>query len=233
MEKAKFKLDPKTKILMCILVNIPAYGIANKNFLLPFILIALGMLFYNKLYKQIMNYLIIYSFLTIIKLLTPILPTILVHMFGTLIISFEMFLPFIAYGMVLIKTSSINEVAISLDNIKAPNFIIIPLLVLFRFFPTIREEKIAISESMKLRGVNFGFKNFIIHPYRTMEFMYVPMLFVLVKTGEELTVASLTRGLGGEEKRTYIKDVKFKFIDILAISLFILMIWICFKMKGM
>ena len=40
---------------MCILVNIPAYGIANKNFLLPFILIALGMLFYNKLYKQYCN----------------------------------------------------------------------------------------------------------------------------------------------------------------------------------
>lgn len=228
----KMKLDPRSKILMCILVNIPAYTIADKNCLIPFLIFALIILMYNKLYKEVRNYLIIYAVLTGIKIIAPYMPHALISVFATLVISFEMFLPFIAYGMVLVKTSSINEVAIALDNMRAPNFIIIPLLVLFRFFPTIHEERVAISESMKLRGINFGVKSFLLHPIRTTEYLYVPMLFILVKTGEELTVASLTRGLGGKEKRTYTKDVSIKSLDIFVLTIFTFAIYMCFKMKG-
>ena len=173
-------------------------------------------------------YIGMYVFFEGFGMASPFLPKIIVTIFSNLIIGLGIFLPFIAYGFLLMKTTSINDLAISLDQMKAPNAVIISLLVLFRFIPTISEEKRSISNAMKLRGIGFGLKSLVTKPMKTFEYMYIPMLFTLLKSGEELTVASLTRGLGGAQKRTYIRTVKIGTPDFVVLSIFFAMMVLIF-----
>ena len=74
---------------------------------------------------------------------------------------------------------------------------IIPFAVIFRFFPTVAEEYRSIRDAMQLRGVSW--KN---GPVAMVEYRLVPLIASMVKIGDELSAASVTRGLGGSAKRT-------------------------------
>lgn len=227
-----YKLDPRIKILLCLLVNIPIYGLLNKNHLLIFIIWGIGLLLINHCYKSILKIVVVYGMFYLLKNILPYLPDFFSMFLGMVIMSFEMFFPFIIYGTYLLKTTTINEIAASLDQMKLPNWIIIPFLVVVRFFPTINMEYIAIKNSMKLRGITSDLKNMILHPINTIEYLAIPLLFVLIKTAEELTVAALTRGLGINKQRTYLVKTRFKLMDVVIISTFIGLIYLSFQLKG-
>ena len=81
---------------------------------------------------------------------------------------------------------------------------------MFRFFPTVMEEWRAIGDAMKMRGIRLrGGKAGSILEYRL-----VPMLMCSVKIGEELSAASLTRGLGGPVKRTNVCNIGIHVQDV-------------------
>ncbi|MCV2509831.1 MAG: energy-coupling factor transporter transmembrane protein EcfT, partial [Neisseriaceae bacterium] len=54
-------------------------------------------------------------------------------------------LPSFALGYHLIKSTEINEIILALQKIKIPMLFIIPIVVIFRFFPTFREERKSIA----------------------------------------------------------------------------------------
>lgn len=71
---------------------------------------------------------------------------------------------------------------------------------------------------MKMRGIYLrGGKAASILEYRL-----VPMLMCCVKIGEELSAASLTRGLGGPVKRTNICEIGLHVQDIILLLLCLL-----------
>lgn len=55
----------------------------------------------------------------------------------------------------------------------------------------------------------------VISPLKLLEYVFVPVLINAVKTGEELSVASLTRGLSNPVSRTNICKIGFGFSDAL------------------
>ena len=85
--------------------------------------------------------------------------------------------------------------------------------VIFRFFPTISEEYQAIRDAMKMRGIRFGGKN----PFLMLEYRLVPLMVSVVKIGDELSAAALTRGLGAPVKRTNVCQIGFHVQDLIAI----------------
>lgn len=89
------------------------------------------------------------------------------------------------------------------------------LAVIFRFFPTIGEEYQAIRDAMKMRGIRFGGKN----PFLMVEYRLVPLMVSVVKIGDELSAAALTRGLGAPTKRTNVCQVGFHAQDVAAMFL--------------
>lgn len=224
MLKAKsVQIDPRTKILFCILINVVIYSYIENAYLMLFIGFAFVLLLCYGEYRTIKTYVIIYAVMTGFHILSPYIPGIIVRLLMPTIVGLQMFFPFILYGTLLVKTSRMSDVINVLDRMHCPNALIIPFLVLFRFFPTIRQEISHISNAMKLRGLNFGPRSLLTKPMKTIEYLYVPLLYSMVKSGNELTVASLTRGLGGEKKRTYNYEVRFHIIDFLLIIIFILL----------
>ncbi len=219
----KLSIDPRIKMLFCILINIVIYSYTDKLYLMLFVVYALVLLFLEKEYQSIKTFVFIYLLIFMFRILNPYIPQLFVRIITPTIVSIQMFFPFIIYGALLIKTSKISDVANVLDKMHFPDEILIPFLVLFRFFPTIKEEAGAISDAMKLRGLHYGLGSLIKKPVKTIEYLYVPLLYSMVKAGNELTVAALTRGLGGEKKRTYQYEVTFHLQDFFAILIFALL----------
>ena len=110
--------------------------------------------------------------------------------------------------------------------IYVPQAFIIPISVVFRFIPTLGEESAAITDAMRMRGIQFGTKKFWQAPTAILEYRVVPLILSVVKIGDELSAAALTRGLGGLKHRTTISNIGFTFCDaIIALLSVGLLIW--------
>lgn len=86
------------------------------------------------------------------------------------------------------------------------------------FFPTISEEYRAIRDAMKMRGIRMGGKN----PFLMVEYRLVPLMVSVVKIGDELSAAALTRGLGAPVKRTNVCKIGFHIQDLIVCIICIL-----------
>ncbi|WP_155961882.1 energy-coupling factor transporter transmembrane component T, partial [Streptococcus dysgalactiae] len=76
-----------------------------------------------------------------------------IKMFFSLIFVLRMFYIPYAAGKFLIKTSDVGSIISSMDVLKIPSAISIPVAVMFRFFPSFVEEKNHIKMAMKIRGI--------------------------------------------------------------------------------
>ena len=114
-------------------------------------------------------------------------------------------------GYYFVSTTQVSEFVAAMERMKVSQKIIIPLSVMFRFFPTVMEESRSISDAMRMRGV--GGANFFSSPTAVLEYRLVPLLMSVVKIGDELSAAALTRGLGGLVKRTNICKIGFGLLD--------------------
>ena len=98
--------------------------------------------------------------------------------------------------------------------------------VVFRFIPTLGEESAAITDAMRMRGIQFGTKKFWQAPTAIIEYRIIPLMMSVVKIGDELSAAALTRGLGGLKHRTTIANIGFTFCDaIIALLSAGLLVW--------
>ena len=118
--------------------------------------------------------------------------------------------PSVAMAYYIVTTTTVSEFVAGMERLQMPRQITIPMAVMFRFFPTVMEEWRAIGDAMKMRGIRLrGGKAGSILEYRL-----VPMLMCSVKIGEELSEASLPRGLGGPVKRTNVCNIGIHVQDV-------------------
>ena len=94
-----------------------------------------------------------------------------------------------------------------------------PISVMFRFFPTIKEEYAAIRDAMRLRNVG-SWRN----PLEMLEYRLVPLLAGLVSIGNELSASALTRGLNAPIRRTNMCPIGFHWQDVAVILLCLVLI---------
>ena len=118
-------------------------------------------------------------------------------------------LPGFIMGYYLVSTTTVSEFVAAMERMHVPEKIVIPMSVVFRFFPTVTEEYAAIRDAMKMRGIT-TFRS----PMKMLEYRVVPLMISIAKIGEELSAAALTRGLGAPQKRTNICKIGFGPLDI-------------------
>ena len=66
---------------------------------------------------------------------------------------------------------------------------------------------------MKMRNICFGGKN----PFLMIEYRLIPLMVSVIKIGDELSAAALTRGLGAPIRRTNVCEIGFHVQDFIAI----------------
>ena len=213
-------LDPRTKLLLLVTMTIFVLGGAGNAklwffspvlCLMPFFLLLL-----NRRVKMAVGSLLIYvpAYLTalfIIRHATGFMNFLLLGTTGTLI----RFLPGFLTGMYVLSSTTVSEFTAAMQKMHVSEKFTIPLSVMFRFFPTVADEFSSINDAMRMRGVSFGGEN----AGKMLEYRMVPLMTCSVKIGEELSAAALTRGLGGNVRRTNACRIGFHLADAAVLTL--------------
>lgn len=122
---------------------------------------------------------------------------------------------------ILISTTKVGEFLSAMDRIHAPKKLIIPLAVMLRYIPTIREDWHFIKDAMKMRDVSPSLKGLVTNPGMTVECVYVPLMMAASKAADDLSIASVTRGIENPQKRTYLFRIRFGTADLLFVLCFL------------
>lgn len=122
-------------------------------------------------------------------------------------------------GISLSKLASIQDLLAALQAMGAPQAVLIPCMVVLRFFPTIRRDASHLMESLRTRRVLAGGGYAFRHPALTCELLVVPLLMRSVRVSDELAASALVRGLGGETRPTMLHPLSFGARDAVVAAL--------------
>ena len=122
-------------------------------------------------------------------------------------------------GISLSKLASMQDLLAALQAMGAPQAVLIPCMVVLRFFPTIRRDASHLMESLKTRRVLAGGGYAFRHPALTCELLVVPLLMRSVRVSDELAASALVRGLGGETRPTILHPLSFGARDAVVAAL--------------
>ncbi len=127
----------------------------------------------------------------------------------------------IAMGIYPVIKMSPSIIVTTLNRLKLPREIVIPLTVILRFSPSIKKEFKKISESMILRGLRFSFYNIVRHPIKLIEWSIIPLFMRSIQVSDELATAATLRGIDNPGIKTSHIQLKYKYQDLL-LMLFVL-----------
>lgn len=222
--KRQMYLDPRTKILLCLTVSLVMVAGDNTgimSYVLPCIaLIPLAAFIILKKYLIAVYYTLMYAASIMLPdFVIAHFPMVVTVLFSGIMAIFTKILPAMSMFSFLILTTTVSEFVAAMDSLHIPKSFSVPVSVMFRFFPTIREEYSAIRDAMRLRNIG-SWRN----PMEMLEYRIVPLLMGLLSIGNELSASALTRGLDAPCKRTNMCPIGFHWQDIIALLFCIVVI---------
>ena len=121
---------------------------------------------------------------------------------------------------IVISTTKVGEFLSAMAKLHVPKKLTIPLAVMLRYLPAIREDWHFIKDAMRLRDVSPTLWGFLKAPAMTVNCIYVPLLTAASKAADELSIASVTRGIENPKTRTCLEKIQIRTEDFLTIVLF-------------
>jgi energy-coupling factor transport system permease protein len=217
-------LDPRTKLLLLILAAL--YIGLQLPFTIEIILILIYVspLFFADLYRAGFTFIGIYilQLFASIYIVPRVSIGFLIFVVSFLTHGLRMLLPSIIAGYYAMKTTKVNEWIAAFKKLRLPNWLLIPLAVMARFFPTIREDYRHIRKAMAFRGIGTSFWDLVKNPVQTLEFILIPLLMNATQVSEDLTVSALTKGLSLPGRHTTIVHLSLTKVDWLYMALALL-----------
>lgn len=134
---------------------------------------------------------------------------------------------------ILFQTTEISELIAALQASHIPQAIVIPVAIILRFLPSLKQDVLYIKQGMKTRGVGLSFWRIVSHPAQTYEGFLVPILMRLLMTATELSASAETRGISYPCEKTHYILVDFRLRDSILLigmlALFAVIIWTSFQ----
>lgn len=215
----EIRLDPRTKLYMILIVSAIVMMSATTPLLwivrIIMTIIPIMLLIAEKRYASALRLFVLYAVSLVLTFYflsaesTGILKALLTGYCGIV----AQFLPALITAWYVVRTTKIDEFMSAMQKMHIPDGITISLAVVMRFFPTIKEEYSSIKDAMRMRGISFAGGNVM----KMLEYRMIPLLFSCVNIGDELSAAAITRGLGGEIKRTSVVELKLNLADYVLI----------------
>lgn len=220
-ERRKIWLDPRTKILLLLLCVLSAATAPSLSYELALVgLIACYGILCQKVRYSI-TAVIVYAAICFLS-------SEVFQLGGTLQVMMTAFLGLVhkvypcgILSGIIISNTKVGEFLSAMHRSRVSKKIAIPVAVMLRYVPTIREDWRYIKDAMRMRDVAPTLKNFLFHPGITIECIYVPLMMAASKTADELTVASITRGIENPAPRTSYERIGFGAADGIAAAAFL------------
>lgn len=226
-------LDPRTKavlLLLCVFSAMCAPSLTYEFGLVAVIGI-LGICCgkWNYASKGILFYALVYLFTVwVMSGTTGTLKTMFVAFLGL----FHKVYPCGMLSGIVLSTTRVSEFLSAMNRIHAPKKLVIPLAVMLRYIPTIQEDWRYIKDAMKMRDVSPSLRGLVTNPGMTVDCIYVPLMMAASKAADELSIASITRGIENPKPRTCLVQVHFGIADGIAVLLFLLYLLAGLYLKG-
>lgn len=211
-------LDPRTSILAIVVIGAIMIGgkLSGVEYVLRVIscMIPAVLLFVIKKYKTATVYFLFMAITmilegTAVQITSGSLNLVFVIISGVV----SRFIPQFMMAYCFLSYTTVSEFIVSMEKMRAPSFITIPMSVMFRFFPTISEEGRCVMEAMKMRKTSKKKPSLT----QKLEYELVPVMMQTVRISDELSQAAMTKGLGLNTRRTHICKVGFRLIDYVMI----------------
>ena len=212
--RSGFRLDPRTKLLLMAVVATAEFLYSHTAFMIVVALIPFVLLLTNRQYKTAIIFFCLFTAGLFVQAVQNSMQFPMV--INMLVVVLRLF-PAFVMGAYIIKSTTTSECITALGRMHIGQQITIPLSVLFRFIPTMQEESAAIKDAMRMREVQFGTKKFWQNPAALIEYRFIPLMISVVKIGDDLSAAALTRGLDNPVRRTNITKVGFTGWDLITV----------------
>ena len=206
----RLRLDPRAKLFLLLEANLLLFCHVNTRtealltalFLLP--------LFLSGRIRSGVRFTLIYGALLALSLIEPTTEGrgAWLAIFPMIAVGIRMLLPCLITGALAFTTTSPGEFTAALRRMHVPEAVIIPCIVVIRFFPTLREDYRHIRNAMALRGIPSGGGSPLRHPAQSLEYIIVPLLMNATVVAQDLSVAAMTKGLGNPGRHTSMTDIR-------------------------
>ncbi|WP_241519535.1 energy-coupling factor transporter transmembrane component T [Bifidobacterium callitrichidarum] len=210
-------LDPRTKLFLLLAANLMLFfhvALATQIIMAILFLIPLAV---AGRWRLTVNFAVLYAVFTALGLLDPeALGLPWLHVVSALAVGTTMMLPCFMTGAYAFTTTSASAFICSMRRMRVPEAVVIPCVVVIRFFPTIAEDYRQIRNAMALRGIASGGWGLVRHPAQSLEYILIPLLMNATTVAQDLSVAALTKGLGREGEHTSRTPIRMRAVDWLA-----------------
>ncbi|RSX58445.1 energy-coupling factor transporter transmembrane component T family protein [Bifidobacterium samirii] len=140
------------------------------------------------------------------------------HALGMVSVGLRMMLPCVITGAYAFATTSVSEFVCAMRRMRVPESVVVPCMVVIRFFPTIAQDYRRIRDAMALRGIAAGRFALLRHPLQSLEYVLVPLLMNATVVSRDLSVAALTKGLGLPGAHTSMTTIRMRTLDWLTMA---------------
>ncbi|RCW17984.1 ABC transporter permease [Streptococcus gallolyticus] len=207
-------IDVRTKIILLFFTNILLLLHISDGYEC-LLMISLGILFFlagDR--KRALYYVIPFLALIILEdyLLSPEYVTSYIALF---LVGGRRFLPCFMIGGSILK-GSVHEFIVTMRTWHMPEGLLIAIAVMMRFLPTIKEHYRMIYDSLKIRGIFTSRWMIIRHPLMFFEYILVPLLMNATRIAQDLTIASMTKGVASQKRKTSYTTYQFGIADYVA-----------------
>ena len=212
----EFAVPAKLCAFFCTLITV--FLITDKDNLWMLTVTGLLYVLVQRQWKQGIGFGIFYLALSLLLLLIrqgmrmPVLSEFHIFMFWWLTPVF-----IVAWSLM---TTPPGKLSAFFSKLHAPRSLTLGMLVVFRFFPTMRAQWRGLREAMHNRGLTTG-KQMVAHPAATFEYTLIPVLMSCLQISDQLAVSAVSRGLDTPGRRESYYESKMKAADYACMALFI------------
>lgn len=223
MEKKYLTFDPRSKLCTILFASFLLMFPLSFRAEVLFVTLLFFLFILNGAVKKGLAFYVIFWLLVIgDDWLFPYISNGFVAFLDFLLVGNRKMLPVIMTATFAMNRTKISEWIAALKKCHLPFSLIIPLTVLFRFFPTFFQDFKSIRNAMKYRGIAVSTVDLFIHPVQTMEFIIVPILMSAENTSLDLSSAALVRGLANPKQHTSVYEIKMQMQDYLLVAVLLL-----------
>lgn len=202
--------NPIPKFFVTVLLGFTILHSINHYSEWALIIVISIMYFINGFRKEGIQNIIVFGILFFVPDFTILakFPLVIKMLLSLLFVVRMFYIPY-ASGKFLIKTSDVGSIMSSMDFLRIPKAVSIPIAVMFRFFPSFEEERNNIKMAMKIRGIE------IKHPLKYLEYIAVPLLIISSNIADDIAKAAETKCIANPIKKTRYITVRVHIIDFI------------------
>ncbi|MBQ4524157.1 MAG: energy-coupling factor transporter transmembrane protein EcfT [Lachnospiraceae bacterium] len=211
----KIHLDPRTKLYFLLLANLLLFFHVDTKTEVMLTILFFIPFFFSERRKTGIGFGVVYVILLAVEYGMVFLgQSVLQNFVSMVLVGIRMIFPCLITGAYAFSTTGIGEFVCALRRMGITEKVIVPCMVVIRFFPTVKEDYRQIKNAMALRGIAVGNFALLRHPAQSLEYILIPLLMNANNVAQDLSVAALTKGIGIKGKHTSMVQIRMKALDL-------------------